>query len=427
MKKEPVKLTKQEFLDDLVQEEWKHYRNQIYGNDEMEVRYSFTNQRINQKLMQLYLRYEDIHLMDYNTMFEEMVELIIQVVHGMKDKYITIAHQKTRNKQGKLAYHDSISYIITTVEQRIYDKVNDLTGAYRDRSKENMERIANLDDEDYNGDIVSVGLPVFLDEVLYADEDGRDITSHDLISGKDIIRKQYKDDYIVDQALQKIYADAKLTARQIEVLEALEMTPDNFNNREIYTKTMASQILGTSEENIRKTFHVIKNKILNTYGEQVPILTDTRQNLIKKLDSFLDNIESEKDIINFIKENLEEEFILYLLYDSKLDAGLRRYFNKNKDNDEELHSDTMRKFCTYFIRELYSYIDLLRHNDSMTQPIALPRKERETQGKNKPVNGEITKYIREDKATQQQKLNDYIIIDKEKYYKVVKNIENLIQ
>ena len=153
-----------------------------------------------------------------------------------------------------------------------------------------------------------------------------------------------------------------MTKRQIEILEALERTGDNFNNREIYTKVHASEILGTSEENIRKTFYTIKNKIINAYGEQVPILTDTRQDLIKKLDRFLENIESEKDVIEFIKENLEEEFVLYILYDSKLDLALTRYFNRNKDIEESYNSDEMRKFTTYFIRGVYTYIELLEDN-----------------------------------------------------------------
>lgn len=305
---------------------------------------------------------------------------------------------------------DDISYIITTLEQRIDDKVNDWTGAYRDRSCGKDE-------------IVPVDVAIYLDEVLYVDEDGKEITKGELLSNEDIITKQSKTDEEIDKALQKIYRKAKLTDRQIEVLQALERTEDNYMNGTIYTRVDAAKMLKTTDSNIRKTFHTIKKKIEKAYDYEVPNIADTRQDKIIELETFLDNIETEKDIINFIEDNLEQEFILYILYDSDLDSELVRYYNLNKNNDSI--SDTMRKFCTQFLKELYDYIDLLKYNDAMSKIKRLPKKAT-IQDKHKDfIDNTVYTYIREDKATEQQKQAEYIVIDKEKYYLVDDTVDDV--
>lgn len=388
-----------EFKENLVCMEWKHYRNQIYGNNELEARYYFTDRRINQKYIQLCRKYEDIHLLDKNIMLSECVDVIFDILNSMNKEHIYISEEEKK---------DDISYIITTLEQRIDDKVNNWTGAYRDRSGGKDE-------------IVDVDVSVYLDEVLYVDEFGKEITRGETISNEDVVKKQYKSDEEVDKALQKIYTDAKLTKRQIEILEALERTEDNYNNREIYTKADAAKMLNTTESNVRKTFHTIKNKVIKVYDGQVPKI-NTRQGKIQMLENFLDNIEDEKDVINFIQSNINEEFILYILYDSDLDSELVRYFNLNKDKD--IYSDKMRKFCTYFIKEVYDYIELLKHNDNMSKVKRLPAKAQKTKVIGKFVDNTVYTYIREDKATGQEKKNRYIVIDGEKYY-LVKNEKDL--
>lgn len=387
-------VSKKEFLNNLVQVEWKHYKNQIYGNDEMEARYSFAERRINQKYIQLYWKYEKIHYMDWETMFNECQDIIIDIVNSMDKDYIYISKKEKK---------DDISYIITTLEQRIDDKVNLWTGAYRDRSG-GKDEIANVD------------VAVYLDEVLYVDEDGKEVTKGELISTEDIITKQSKSNEEIDRALEKIYKKAKLTPRQIEVLQALERTEDNYANDTIYTRVDAAKILGTTDSNIRKTFHTIKNKVTKAYDGQVPSNANKRQDTIIELETFLDSIEDEKDVIEFINANLEKEFILYILYESDLDSELVRYYNLNKNNDST--SDTMRKFCTYFLRELYDYIDLLKYNDAITNKVKrLLIKTEPRPDKHKDfIDNTVHTYIREDKATLQQKQNRYITIDQEKYY-----------
>ena len=398
-------ISKKEFLDNLVKTEWKHYKNEKYGNNEMEARYSFTDRRINQKYIQLYYRYEKIHYMDWEMLFEECLDIIIDILNSMDKDYIYISNTEKK---------DDISYIITTLEQRIDDKVNDWTGAYRDRSCGKDE-------------IVPVDVAIYLDEVLYVDEDGKEITKGELLSNEDIITKQSKTDEEIDKALQKIYRKAKLTDRQIEVLQALERTEDNYMNGTIYTRVDAAKMLKTTDSNIRKTFHTIKKKIEKAYDYEVPNIADTRQDKIIELETFLDNIETEKDIINFIEDNLEQEFILYILYDSDLDSELVQYFNLNKDNENTYYTDTMRKFCTQFLKELYDYIDLLKYNDAMSKVKRLPKKVEPRPNNYKDfIDNTVYTYIREDKATEQQKQAEYIVIDKEKYYLVDDTVDDVV-
>lgn len=388
-----MKINKQKFLEELVGMKWKHYKNQLYKNNEMEARYYFTNKRINQKYMQLMYKYQDIHLLDWNIMFTECLDLIIEILDGMNRNYIYIS-----KKQKK----DDISYIITTMEQRINHKINNWTGAYRDRSG----------GEDK---IVSPGISIYLDEVIEYEE-GRPVTRGETTSNDDVVTKQQKRDKELDNSLNKMYVDAKLTDREIEVLQALERTEDNYDNHKIYTKVDAAEILGTTGGTVRKAFSKIKNKVIKAYEGQVP---QTRQETIKILENFLDNIEDEKNVISFIQDNLDEEFILYLLYDADIDSELVRYFNLNKNNESTYHTETMRKFCAYFLKETYNYIELLKYNDKMNKVKTLPLKPTYT-SKAKSyedfIDNTVYIYIREDKATEQQKQNRYITIDKEKYY-----------
>jgi len=384
---------KKEFKEGLVGAEWKHYKNKIYGNDELEARYYFTDRRINQKYIQLYNKYKNIHTLDWDIMFSECLDIIFDILDNMDKDYIYISEQKKK---------DDISYIITTMEQRIDDKINDWTGAYRDRT-------------DGKDKIVDIDVPIYLDEVIYEDENGLEITKGEMISTDDIVKKEYKTDEEIDITLQKIYIDAKLTQNQIEVLQALEMTEDNYNNGEIYTKVDASKILGKTEGNVRKTFNVIKNKIIKAYDGQVPEI-NTRQDKMQMLENFLNNIEDEKDVIDFINNNINEEFVLYILYDSDIDSELVRYFNLNKNKD--IHTDTMRQFCTYFIKEVYNYIELLKYNDNMSKVKRLPVKPQKPKVMGKFVDNTVYTYIREDKATGQEKQDEYIVVDGEKYYSI---------
>ena len=392
-----MKINKQKFLEELVGMKWKHYKNQLYKNNEMEARYYFTNKRINQKYNQIYHRYQNIHTLDRNIIFGMCLDIIFKILNSMDKDYIYISEEEKK---------DDISYIITTMEQRIDDKINDWTGAYRDR--------ANKKDE-----IVSPGVSVYLDEIIEIDEEGRQITRGETISNDDVVKKEYKSDEEVDKALEKIYTKAKLTDNQIEVLKALERTEDNYNNGEIYTKVDASQMLNKTESNVRKTFHVIKNKVKKVYDYEVPKLKLLRTEKIKILENFLNNIEDEKNVISFIQDNLDEEFILYLLYDADIDSELVRYFNLNKNNESTYHTETMRKFCAYFLKETYNYIELLKYNDKMNKVKTLQLKPTYT-SKAKSyedfIDNTVYIYIREDKATEQQKQNRYITIDKEKYY-----------
>ena len=395
-----MKISKEQFKENLVREEWREYKNKIHKTKEKEVRYYFVDRRINQKYIQLCRRYENIKILDWNMMFSECIDIIFEILGSMKKDYIYISENEKK---------DDISYIITTMEQRINDKINrNWTKSYRDRS---------------GGDDVTVSVEagISLDETV-KDDEGNETTRGDLIGEDDIIKREEKTDAEIDTALEKIYADARLTERQIEVLQALEKTEDNYKNGEIYTKVDAAEILGTGESNVRKTFHAIKNKVIDAYDGKAPILNKkTRQEKIKILETLVDNIEDEKDIVEFVKTNMEEEFMYYLLYDSDIDADLVGCFNRNKDND--IHNTEMKKFCTYFLKEVYNYIELLKYNDSMSRIKVLPIRNSVKKEYTGNRDGEVKRYLRYDKISERQRIGEYIVINDEVYYLVNDDVE----
>lgn len=337
--------TKDEFINKLVD---------VSFDGKLEASYFFTYKRINQKFIQLYNTYRAIETIDYDLMFSMATEIILTIVDRMDKDYIYISNNRKK---------DDISYIITTLEQRINDSINEVMGSYRDRS----------DGED---ETVSIEKELSLDQVIgYNHVDDEKVTLLDIISEQDLVPASIQTDDEIDEALNRIYEDAKLTGRQIEVLQALDQTEDNYNNRKIYNKAEAAKILGTSESNVRKTFHIIKKKIQSVYGHKYPE-RNTRQELIDRLNKFLDNIESEKDVVRFINQNINKDFMGYLLYDSNLDLGLVRYFRMNRDRAIDENDSTMRKFCTYFLKEVYDYISMLENSIELNKKAKLHKKDK---------------------------------------------------
>ena len=122
-------------------------------------------------------------------------------------------------------------------------------------------------------------------------------------------------------------------------------------------------MLGCSKQNVNKRWKEIEEKIKAIYE-----IDDPREMKLKKYENFLDEVETEKDVIQFILNNLNTDDIEYMLYEVERD--LRRHFIVNfinKYNEQAIFDKKTRKFCRYFLKELYIYIDLLKNNMAISK------------------------------------------------------------
>lgn len=333
-----MQVTKEEFLENLIRTETKGTETRCYFNDK----------RINSKYIEICQRYAKIETLTWEMIHSECVMLIVE---ALADKdYIHISEDETG---------DDISYLLIIMDRRINDSINKYwTFAYRDRSQGKDE-------------MVSPDMELSLDEVLYTNEYGQEVTRTDFLSEKDnmfYVEKE-KSDNEIDKALQNIYEKAKLTDREIEILEALYRTQDNFNNREIYTKADAARILGIKPGTVRATFHKIKKKVQKAYDYNIEPNTQKskkeRQRKEKILVNFMRNIEYEKDVIDFINKHIDTSFMYDILYSNDIDTELRQHFIKYRNSKKHICSVTMREFCDQFKMVTRDYISKIDYNDYM--------------------------------------------------------------
>lgn len=376
-----------------------------YIEQTAETKVKFNLKRIQQKYNQLVFKYRD------RITREEILGFCIDILQDMSEsefknkKYIHIAENKTM-KNGKLGYNDDITKIIFRLDRRINDKIDGWLGAY-----EIME-----------DGVVTQYSPMFcesLETELNPDQSQQDDdpdapkTIGDMATDRTNIFHDEQSIYTneeLDERLRKIYKKAKLTDREIEVLQTLEKTQDN-EKRQIYNKKIAGKELGCTGQNISNIFNRAKKKIKKTYK------METRHDKVIEIDNFLDNINDGKDIINYILENREKEMINYILYDSDLDSELVRYFNKNNEMlNAEYNTYQMKKFCTYFLKELYTYKELIEFNIKMQKS---PNRQQKKRGKwDCKIDKDIYIYVAENKLEDTQKKGEYIIVDSLKYYLV---------
>lgn len=389
------KMDKLKFYEELIS------TNYIESTCETQVKFSY--KRIQQKYKQLEFRYRD------RMRSEEIFGFCIDILYDMNEsdfknkKYIHIAENKTM-KNGKFGYHDDITKIIFRLDKRINDKIDMYLGTYE--KMEDGQRIKysplfceSLEDDLYTSDEQQDDDPDAPKKI------GDAITNQNNIFYDEMSEFTYEE---IEMRLHNIYKKAKLNDREIEVLQALEMTPNN-DKGEIYTRKVAGELLNCTGQNISNIFNRAKKKIKKTYQ------METRHDKVIEIDDFLDSIEDEKDIIDFILDNIEKEYINYILYDSDLDSKLVKYFNKNNEIKAEYNTYRMRKFCTYFLKELYTYKELIEFNIKMqeTPKIEVAKvKKKESNF----IDNKVYTYIAESKLKNHEKKGKYILVDGERYY-----------
>lgn len=391
------------FEDVLDSDIWDDIEEEEEGFDKViTTRQEFTNIRISKKFeLNLVPRYRDI--IDRDTLFGFAQDIISKYIYEeLKDDYIEIADEKTielvRGKE-KLSYHDSITSINIRLDTRINRYIDDWRGTYK---------------EEKSGKVTYYSPPVaesLNTELNFSDESGKPLTIADIASDETNV---FYDDISIDneeldRRLKKIYKQANLTDREIQVLKTLEKTPNN-DKGQIYTKAVAGELLNVTGQNISNIFNNAKKKVMEVYRKE------NRTDKLIKLNDFIDSIEDEKTVVRFILNDLNKNYMEYLLYYSELDGDLVKYFNLNNSNSEMHYTSIMRKFCTYFIKEVYQYEELVEDNLKIKNvPIEPTYKKVE---KIKDIDTDIYEYVREDKLQEQERVGKSIIIDKQRYYYV---------
>lgn len=392
----------EEVLDSDLWDDAEEEIEEIEGFDRAIItRVEFTNVRISKKFEQLVFRYRDI--IDRDILAGFCNDIISEYIfEKLKNDYIEIAEEKTLeviHGKEKLGYHDSISIINYRLDKRINRKIDEWRGTYE-------KTIGGV--TTYFSPPIAESLDTELD---FSDEVGRPLTIEDIATDKSNI---FYDDIAIsneelDKRLQKIYKQANLTDREIQVFQALERTPNNAKG-DTYTRALAGELLNVTGQNISNIFTNIKKKIMKVYKKE------DRSDKLIKLNDFLDSVEDEKTVVSFIFNDLNKNYMEYLLYYSELDSDLVRYFNLNNSNAEMHYTSTMRKFCTCFTKEVYLYVELIEDNLKVeTVPLEATIKKVE---KIKDIDTDIYKYIREDKLQEHERVGKCIIIDNERYYYV---------
>ncbi len=340
---------KQEFFNNLIDSD----KENVFFDRNLLSKHE-TLKRINQKFNSIYLRYHEA--IDKDILFFFCEQIITEFVKDLDRDYLLIAKKKDDN--GK--YADDISTILVMMDTRIQRMIDEWRGTYKEKKGKEVETHTAPFFESFF-------------KPLGRESDGNGWYSANPATFADVATEKNNmlyhapvDHDEVHKNLEEIYKKAKLTDRQIEILEALEQTPDNLKG-DIYNKAIAAEILNMKESSVRKAFFDIKKKIKKAYPEK-PSFKLSRVEKIKKYEDFLDTVDDEKDVISFILDELNTDDMEYMLY--KVEGELRQYFIINfinKYNKDAINNKKTRKFCRYFLADVYHYINLLKYNDFMNK------------------------------------------------------------
>ncbi|WP_313232351.1 hypothetical protein [Tissierella praeacuta] len=389
------------------------YGKQDKKKEDYLARYFFRIPNINKKFMNIVNRYNKI--LEWNMLFSICTEIALKTIDSFEiyDKDVKYM------KQDKDIAEKLTTAIVFAIDKQINNYIDDWTGAYRTRVGGTDVITSNLPPasfeyqaikEELNEEYIKNKLELKAQEL---DQWGKlSIEGIRYLDTRDRETQRSMEFFFVKELTQnfqlehiKNLIEENTTARQKEVWDALVQAEGN--------QEYASEILGCSQQNISKVQKNITNriesKIENVYAK-------TRRDKIKILEKFIDSIEDEKEVIDFIKANMEEDFMYYLLYDSDVDADLVKCFNLNKD--KEIHTDEMKRFCTYFLKEVYIYIEMLKYNDNIElKQLESSYPPRWYLG---DKNSKVKRYFRWDKLDENQRIGDCIVIDGEKYYLIDK-------
>lgn len=376
-------------------------------------KYFFGIPNVNKKFQSIVYKYDKI--LEWNMLYSICTEIALKTINNFVINDRDMKNIKTDDDIRK----KMTTAIVFNMDKQINNYIDEWTGAYRTREG--------------GEDVIHSTLP----SASFDFQAEKEELNEEFLKYKLELNAQQKEQYgkwctntksyfldTSDKETQKtmefFFANEKTPNEQMEHILDLIKNNATKKQKEVWdalvqakgNQEYASEILGCSQQNISK---VQKNLVKRIDCKIESVYASRRKETIKTLENFIDGIEDEKDVIKFILDNLDEEFVLYLMYDSNIDSELVKYFNLNKDKN--IHTETMKKFCTYFIKETYTYIELLKYNDSMELKPIKATKTVDMSGYNEFIqNSKVKKYLRWDKLPKEQMKGDYIVIDGEKYY-----------
>ncbi|WP_042681988.1 hypothetical protein [Anaerosalibacter massiliensis] len=321
-------------------------------------------------------------------------EIIIKAV----DKY----EIKENTRQGE-EINRLCSYILTCIKTEIQNHIKGWTES--ERSRKNGEE--------------NVYSPAMLESTyqLIPDNEGNEIELINMISNEQNFTYR-NDEYVKTDTLKAIEKtiEDELTEYEKEILNLLAIT----NNNNVKTGKLLKEIdigegkkLRSSDEAYRIHTKRQKDKIIKKINDNIDVKKVTKINKQKKekqqIQDFLRGDTTNIKVIEYVKNNLEKEFMLDILYD-ELNDGYRRYLIRNfihNYNEDKLFAEMTKKVCGKIIQELYKYIKVidfnLRSNDIRKKDVKIEATQPAPQIPEIDIDTKTYLYIREDKYTKEYK------------------------
>lgn len=324
------------------------------------------------------------------------------------------------------------AYILKCIENEMMNYINNWTESYRSRE----------------GGEEHIYTPQMQESVyqLVSDEDGYTVELITLIHEDQNIMHFYNyDEYVKTDTLVAIEQaiESELSEYEKSILHILAIT-DN-NNADAGKILKEIEILQgkeprSSDEAYRVHIKRQKDKIIKKINKNIDSEKVVRINRLKEekqeIQKFLENDITNKSVIQYILDNLEEEYILDIMYE-KLNDKHRQFLIKNfihTYNEDKLADKITTEICNKVIQELYNYIKALDYKIENTNIKKV--KIQATQPAPKIPDFEVDTntylYVQEDKFTEEYKKEyakigikveklDEKIIHNEKYYLVYIN------
>lgn len=329
-----LSVKKEDFLEDLIDEvaDTTQRKRGKYPNT---FQNQFTNRRINAKYIELANRYAQFT--DDDEIFGQMVAIILELV---KDKeYIKIS---------KTGRNDEISWIITTTEQRMWDYIQkNYTMNFISRINGEYTVENNFVSYDVNGELECSRI-VPLDDFTYLGG-GDFISNHEIYQIGDDDPTEYE--YMLGlQHLDELMNSCKLTTSQKDLVLLLDRTRDSETH--VYNQNEAAKLKGVTNSTINTGWKRIQAKMKNALEEEYSRTNEEK--MLGVMYDLVDEAETERDVLMWIKENSNKEFVLDILL--KLDGAHRRQIIRAL-KEEPVSSKYYKKAIFAFLSELHSVMD----------------------------------------------------------------------
>lgn len=427
---------KQNFLDGLIKEEicWvkeekrksgtyivKTDENDSSSNAYLQHEVKILNGGVWRAVENQVAKYKDILMED------EIRDICYSIIVKAVDNY----EVKEDTRTGEV-FHRLYAYIFKCIDKEMMNYINNWTESYRSRE----------------GGEEHIYTPQLQESVyqLVADEDGYTVELITLIHEEQNITHFHDySEYIKTDTLLAIEQaiEDTLTEYEKSILHILAIS-DN-NNADAGKILKEIEILQgkeprSSDEAYR--IHIIrqKDKIIKKINENVDSEKVVRINRLKEekqeIQKFLENDITNKSVIQYILDNLEEEYILDIMYE-KLNDKHRQFLIKNFINNynvDKLADKITKEICNKTIQELYNYIKALDYKilNTDVKKIKIQATQPAPVIPDFKVDTNTYLYVKEDKFTEEYK-KEYAkigikvekqgekIIHNEKYYLVYVN------